>query len=139
MMVDSNHPEIPKVRQSFIVFAVILITGSQADTFAQQPGPPATSPYQQRLSPYLDLLRADNSVLSPYHSFVRPRQQFNQRLRWQASRIGQLEQNAARLQSSRQAFSSRMPTGRGGRFQSYLHFYPTSTPNTNNQSQIPRR
>ncbi len=112
------------MRSPMMLAAAIFCASSLSGALAQQPGPPS-SPYQQRLSPYLDLLRADNSVLHPYHSFVLPRRDFQQRLRLQAAQIGQLQQTTSRLQSqSPSSIAPRMQTGRGGRFQSYLHFYP---------------
>ena len=130
---SSISPRNTQVRYLGIIIAVVWLACTQVDARAQQPGPPAASPYQQRLSPYLDLLRADNSALSPYHSFLQPRREFNRRLRWQSNRIGQLEQNAMGFRSvPRSSLSSRMPTGRGGRFHTYLHFYPT-------QNQSPTR
>lgn len=83
------------------------------------------SPYQQRLSPYLDLMRDDRSVLPPYHSFVRPRQEFRQRLNRQAAQIGRLGQAIGRPTSASTYSSSvRIPTGRGGTFYNYLHYFP---------------
>ncbi len=85
-------------------------------------GQPA--PYQQRLSPYLDLLRTDNSVLGPYHSFVRPRQQLQQRINAQGAQMGRLQQTLQRSSSMTTSQPSRLQTGRGGTFNDHLHYYP---------------
>lgn len=109
---------------SLSITIALLWVGGVATASGQQPDRSLDSPYSQRLSPYLDLLRNDNSILHPYHSFVQPRRQVQQRLRQQSSRIGQLEQDSARMQSASSRISgSRMQTGRGGRFQTYLHYY----------------
>lgn len=85
-------------------------------------GGPSSVPYQQRLSPYLDLLRADNSVLSPYHSFVQPRQQLRQNQNTQAARILTLERSF-RQSPGASTQTERLQTGRGGMFNNYLHYY----------------
>ncbi|QDV40956.1 hypothetical protein Enr13x_07940 [Stieleria neptunia] len=82
----------------------------------------STAPYQQRLSPYLDLLRSDNSVLSPYHSFVQPRQQMRQSQNRQAEQLRRLERTIQRS-AAPTAQSERMQTGRGGTFNNFLHYY----------------
>ncbi|TWT82768.1 hypothetical protein CA13_42310 [Planctomycetes bacterium CA13] len=89
---------------------------------ATYPSPQASSPYQQRLSPYLDLLRTDNSLLGPYHSFVRPRQQIRQNVSTQAIQLQRIERTIERPTSTTTS-SGRLPTGRGGTFNNYLHFY----------------
>ena len=86
------------------------------------PSGASTSPYQQTLSPYLDLLRSDASTLSPYHSFVRPRQQVRQQLQHQSSQIQRVQRETQFPQS--QSSPSRLQTGRGGSFNKFLHFYP---------------
>lgn len=83
------------------------------------------APIQPKLSPYLDLLRNDNSLLSPYHSFVLPRRELQRQQAHQAAEINRLEQATLRRDAhfTGPGNSSRLPTGGGGRFQTYLHFY----------------
>jgi hypothetical protein len=81
------------------------------------------SPYQQQLSPYLDLLRNDNSVLSPYHSFVRPRQQMQQAINQQSAELRQLRQ-LSQPGHPTGVSATRLQTGRGGSFNNFMHFYP---------------
>ena len=82
------------------------------------------APYRPKLSPYLDLLRNDNSILNPYHSFVLPRRELHQQQARQAGEISRLEQATfGRFAPNAPSQTSRLPTGRGGRFQTYLHFY----------------
>ncbi|WP_182864769.1 hypothetical protein [Stieleria mannarensis] len=81
------------------------------------------SPYQQRLSPYLDLLRSDNSILSPYHSFVQPRQQLRQNQTRQFQQLQKLQRAFDRSATGTSASSERTQTGRGGTFNNYLHYY----------------
>lgn len=87
-----------------------------------------SSPYQQRISPYLDLLRADDSALSPYHSFVQPRQQMRQSLLFQAAQIHRLGQ-AAPTGWSNPSGQGRLPTGHGATFNNHMHYYrfPTNS------------
>ncbi len=70
-----------------------------------------TAPIQPRLSPYLDLLRNDNSVLSPYHSFVLPRREVQRQQARQAAEINRLEQATFRRDAhlTGPANSSRLP------------------------------
>ncbi len=83
--------------------------------------------YTPKLSPYLDLMRADNSVLPPYYSFVVPRRELHQQQLRQAVEINRLQQATSQnVQPNASGDSSRLPTGRGGRFQTYLHFYGRS-------------
>ncbi|KAA1261023.1 hypothetical protein LF1_35660 [Rubripirellula obstinata] len=76
----------------------------------------------QRLSPYLDLLRSDNSVLGPYHSFVLPRQQIQQSIRRQASEIRNLRRTVSESPHATPSHG-RTQTGRGGSFNNHLHYY----------------
>tara|TARA_R110002049_G_scaffold4601_4_gene31927 strand:+ start:176625 stop:177050 length:426 start_codon:yes stop_codon:yes gene_type:complete len=76
------------------------------------------------LSPYLNLLRNDDSVLSPYHSFVVPRRQQQQARQAQNDQIRSLQR---RLNHTGQIpGGDRTPTGRGGYFQTYMHYFPQS-------------
>jgi hypothetical protein len=118
-------------RASVVVCAVLALqTTSQAQVNQYGAAPQhSSSPYQNRLSPYLNLLRTDNSVLTPYHSFVQPRIQFQQNLNRQAHQIGQLQQAARGPGShSRPESTVRRQTGRGGSFNNYLHFYRFNPP-----------
>jgi hypothetical protein len=118
-------------RASVVVFAVLALqTTSQAQVNRYGATPQhSASPYQSRLSPYLNLLRTDNSVLTPYHSFVQPRIQFQRNLNRQAHQIGQLERASVGSGSSSQTESTtRRQTGRGGSFNNYLHFYRFNSP-----------
>ncbi|TWU60730.1 hypothetical protein Poly51_10110 [Rubripirellula tenax] len=83
---------------------------------------PFQSPYSNTLSPYLDLLRNDNSALSPYHSFVRPRQRLQQTLGQQAASLRQLQRSVGQPGIAAPV-QQRLPTGRGGSFNNHLHFY----------------
>ncbi len=118
-------------RAAAVVFVVLALqTTSQAQVSKYGPAPQySASPYQNRLSPYLNLLQAQTGVLTPYHTFVQPRIQFQQNLNRQASQIGQLER-AERGQgsNSRNGSTARQQTGRGGSFNNYLHFYRFNPP-----------
>jgi hypothetical protein len=88
----------------------------------------SNSPYQQRLSPYLDLLRTDNSLLSPYHTFVQPQQQLQQRLQQQSLHIGHLEKSVIGSSPRLRAGNNRHSTGGGGHFFNFSHFYRSQVP-----------
>ncbi|WP_442511960.1 hypothetical protein SH528x_003714 [Novipirellula sp. SH528] len=99
------------------VFAQTSVQGSQSRRNGS-----GETPYQQRLSPYLDLLRNDNSALSPYHSFVQPRRQVQQNQNFQASQIQRIQRTIERP-VTRSPQIERTQTGRGGTFNNYLHYY----------------
>ena len=82
---------------------------------------------QPRLSPYLNLLREDNSTLSPYHSFVRPQRLLQQQQALQASEIARLEHTSSITRRAPDA-SERLPTGNAAQFQAYSHFYQFHQP-----------
>lgn len=118
-----------KLRTTAAVVALIAC-GVAVPAVAQAPGrASAGGPWHQHgarpaptLSPYLDLLRRDSGVLPPYHAFVRPRKRIaaQQQQQWQA--IGKLKHDVRR--ASTRPDSAPLPTGRGGHFQTYLHYYP---------------
>lgn len=111
----------------FIAGLVSLLISPAAMAQTIQPmGPTDQRAFNQpRLSPYLNLLREDNSTLSPYHSFVRPQRESFQRQSRQSSELQRLE---SRVYSQQRAGAAgalvpRLPTGNGARFLSYSHFY----------------
>lgn len=126
-----NHLRTAIIQASLVVMAGLWMASTPSAVHAQAPGRgvrggqskrAAAAPYQQRLSPYLDLLRADNSALSPYHSFVQPRQQFRQSQNRQAAEIRRLDRMIPRPGSTATR-PERIQTGRGGTFNNYLHYY----------------
>jgi len=109
----------------FLLVAINLQTTSHAQVPTQRSTFKTSAPYQQRLSPYLNLLRSDNSLLGPYFSFVRPRQEIHRSLNRHTSQIGELERSIDTFRPAEESTSgSRLPTGRGGTFNTYLHYYP---------------
>ncbi|QEG02203.1 hypothetical protein Mal15_62880 [Stieleria maiorica] len=118
-------------RSIALVCVGLTVLSSASESHAQAPGGrlgggsagATNSPYQQRLSPYLDLLRSDNSILSPYHSFVQPRQQFRQNQTRQFQQLQKLQRAFERSATGASAPSERTQTGRGGTFNNYLHYY----------------
>ena len=127
-----THIRTAIIRVSIILLAGLCMNATPSTAQAQRAvqgyggrGPQRATavPYQQRLSPYLDLLRSDNSVLSPYHSFVQPRQQSRQNQNRQAAELRRLERTIGRPGTTASQ-PERMQTGRGGTFNNYLHFYP---------------
>lgn len=94
------------------------------------------TPVSPTLSPYLDLLRNDNSQLSPYHSFVLPRRQIVQQQLQTTGEVQRLQREfGLSSRPSQPTYQSRRPTGNAASFQSYLHFYNFGSPNfrTNNR------
>lgn len=103
---------------------VALLLGSAARLTAQVNYPQALqrqgTPSHPTLSPYLNLLRDDSSLNSPYHTYVLPRREVAQQQLNQAAHIRSLERSLDRVEPQR---VSRVHTGTGGYFQKYLHFY----------------
>ena len=111
-----------------VIAGLVSLSGSSVATAqAIQPMRPTDQRTlnQPRLSPYLNLLREDNSTLSPYHSFVRPQRENYQRQSRQSSELQQIETRVFPRQHTTIAGSSspRLPTGNGAKFQAYSHFY----------------
>lgn len=130
--VMKNRPRTATRLANLAVVAGLWVGSTLSDAHAQIPRQgigggrsksAATAPYQQRLSPYLDLLRADNSALSPYHSFVQPRQQMRLNQNRQAAQIQSLGRMIPSSGIS-SGTSDRIQTGRGGTFNNFLHYYP---------------
>ena len=115
-----------------VTAALLMVVAQGSPTSAQSPfgktSGQSSSPYQQRLSPYLNLLRNDNSTLNPYHAFVQPRQQIQQnivRQGIQLQRLNQAYQSSSLGASLTTPSQNRRPTGNSGSFNNYSHFYPT--------------
>ena len=110
-----------------LTFIGCIALPSSAEAQVVYPGMPQTqragAPTQPKLSPYLNLLRTENSLLPNYHTFVLPQREIYQQQARQGAEIMRLEQATLSHSSSSQSGSSRLPTGNGGHFQTYLHFY----------------
>lgn len=112
-----------------LVFLVVLCSfgvakSSQAQLMYPIEQPRKMTPASPTLSPYLDLLRNDNSQLSPYHSFVLPRRQIIQQQLQTSGEVQRLQGEFSRSsRPSQPTYQSRRPTGNAASFQSYLHFY----------------
>ncbi len=116
-----------RIRQKLPQLAFLLVVLGAQPLAAQvsYPGVPTRSnPYQPRLSPYLNLLRNDNSLLTPYHSFLQPRREFQQQQLQLYTEVTGIAQSRHIQNPGISAGHTRLPTGNGGQFQSYLHFYP---------------
>lgn len=112
-----------------VALSVALSVEASAQFGNTQPPPFLGATNKPKLSPYLDLLRNDDSALSPYHSFVLPRREIAQRQAMQAIELRRLDYEATRRSPSKTATTPRFTTGRGGTFQSTLHFFPATTNN----------
>ena len=114
---------LPKLIIICLAGGIVLGQAERVAAQAAYPNLPraAGRPSQPILSPYLQLLREDTSVTSPYHAFVLPQREMAQQQLWQAAEIQSLDRQvrAQAIQNNR----ARMPTGGGGYFQQYLHFY----------------
>lgn len=114
------------MRRSVLVWAVLmgvtLLLSRPA--LAQAPGGGYTKPI---FSPYLDLFRTDPGPLPNYYQFVRPKQQLlktlqnqNTQLERQRASLGALRQQVSTMERQSEA----RPTGIGGGFMNYSHYYP---------------
>jgi hypothetical protein len=81
------------------------------------------------ISPWLDLFRRNEGVLDNYNQFVRPQQQLRRAMAQQQNEITSQRLRQRRIQSEIGALQrdgrGHMPTGVGGTFQNYLHYYPS--------------
>ncbi len=117
-----------KAKQRKLLFGglALLVVLAYADSSAAQvihPNLPQNrvQPIQPKLSPYLNLLREDTSVNSPYHTFVLPRREVAQEQLRQAAEISSIQRLVPERATA--ASRSRVRTGTGGHFNTYLHFY----------------
>ncbi len=111
----------------FIVLGTLAAAGLVRTAAAQAPPPSHYSPPNGRptVSPYLNLFRGNSGPVPNYQTLVRPQLnqlETNRMLRLDVERnaghIQQVEQNVATLRDPKIA-----PTGAGGSFYSYSHFY----------------
>lgn len=113
-----------RIPRQMAAAAIAITTIVAADAaFGQNPRLKYPVPERGTLSPYLDLLRVDAGVLPPYHTFVQPRRVVQHQLSQQRQAISLLQTEVARAPHSSSGPFSDRPTGVGGRFQSYLHYY----------------
>ena len=111
-----------------VILAVLFSLGFAQRSQAQlmypiEPQKPL-APASPTLSPYLNLLRNDNSQLSPYHTFVLPQRQIIQQQLQTTGDVSRLQREVSRSSRlSQPGYPSRRPTGNAASFQSYLHFY----------------
>jgi hypothetical protein len=83
-------------------------------------------PPRPAISPWFDLGRLDPGPLGPYHSYIRPKQELYRNLQQQGAALQQ--QHAAlssmgKTISNWQRVGSVRPTGTGGVFMNYSHYY----------------
>jgi hypothetical protein len=108
------------VRSAIAVGVVLLATG-----LALAQGPARYEPARPTVSPYLNLFRRDLGRVPNYYTLVRPQlqqQAINERT--QAT----LQRQRTQLQGVRQQLlnverSTMRPTGSGGGFMNYSHYY----------------
>lgn len=108
---------------AFMMVFVVLASVRSADAQRFSSRSSFTRP---TLSPWLNLYRRDSGPLDNYHTFVRPEQRLRRTLEQQ--RAGIQRQNAAIHSLGRQVSrlerpSGVRPTGTGGTFMNYLHYY----------------
>jgi hypothetical protein len=114
---------------SLMIGVVIAFWGTQVTAQRQ---PRSYTPSQPTVSPYLNLLRRDTGPVTNYYTLVRPQQQ-QQAINRQQQANNQQQQSF--LQTQQQGLrtvqqgllqirqSQASPTGRGGGFMNYSHFY----------------
>lgn len=96
--------------------------------------PPAPAPREYTkppaFSPWLNMNRADPGPLGPYLSYVRPEQRLRRAMvdQQQALRRTQAQMNVlSRRQTAIETRGSATPTGVGGTYMNYSHFFPSAT------------
>jgi hypothetical protein len=110
---------------TLVAFATCLLIAGPASAQQSRRSYSPYRPSTPTVSPYLDLFRRNTSDLPNYHTFVRPKLQTRAALQRQTGQIGALNQQFGGL---RQQFSSlentqASPTGIGGGFMNFSHFY----------------
>jgi hypothetical protein len=103
-----------------ILSSLMICSLSSAQLNYQKPRAAMAQP-QPILSPYLNLLRVDNSTLSPFHTFVLPQRQQSQLQLMQSTQLSSLQRRVN--DQTGEGTRSRLRTGGGGHFQTYLHYY----------------
>ena len=114
------HRRLP-LRGAVTWMLLAFVVGGVAH--GQSPRMKYAAPQRPTLSPYLDLLRGDSGVLPPYHAFVQPRRAVQHQLSQQRQAIPGLQTELSRAPAFSSGSFSDRPTGVGGRFQTYLHYY----------------
>jgi hypothetical protein len=99
-----------------------MTADSQAQSM-QRPRSSRVSDYRPTFSPYLDLLRTDGGVLPNYFQFVRPQQRIVSDLQRQDRALRRNEQAIRSVERRVNAADTR-PTGVGGGYFNFSHFYP---------------
>ena len=122
---------MPRIVLSLVIVATcLLICGLQAAS-AQQPRRSYTPyrPSTPTISPYLDLFRRNTGDLPNYHTFVRPKLQTRAAFQQQAGQFRSLQRQLGGLQRQFSSLENPhvSPTGIGGGFMNFSHFYSTPT------------
>lgn len=103
---------------------LVLILAASSSAFAQFPR--YTPPGGPTMPRALDYFRRDVGVLDPYNTFIAPGRQMESNFRElqarEAYNTRQLQQEITQLRRSTAA-----PTGTGGTFMNYSHYYPNRT------------
>jgi len=117
----------PRRLSVLFLFAVAMSAARSAEAQQRWPYQPA----RPTISPYMNLYRADPGPIDNYNMYVRPQRELQNTLsRQQAT----LRRQDAGLRSLRQEVSlfglrrSVRPTGIGGAFMNYSHYYPMLDP-----------
>ena len=118
---------------SLVVVPLVVATGllicGPPSASAQQPRRSYATyrPSRPTVSPYLDLFRQRTGELDNYHTFVRPKLRTQAALRRQSAQFGSLQRQFGGLQSQFSSLQNTQvaPTGIGGGFMNFSHFYST--------------
>jgi len=103
--------------------AICCVQASPADAQVSRYSSAVNNLSRPALSPYLDYFRNDTGALPNYHQFVRPKNRLRADL-LQSNRSITGLQGAVRRNAQRIEAGTVRPTGRGGSYMNFLHFYP---------------
>lgn len=111
-----------------LIVAAVLVSVSASDAFAQGP-PRYYSPSGPTLPSQLNYFRRDVGLLDQFNTFVQPRQQLDSQLHLlaaqQAADFRNTQRQLEQIKEIRP--SDAAPTGIGGTYMNYLHYYRLPT------------
>jgi hypothetical protein len=121
---------MPKNRSSIPCAGVLAVAGallaweaSGQHANAQAPYRRYTSPSGPTITPYLEYFRTDTGAVGdPYNAFIAPHRQLNSRLS-ELSQRQQADFDSNQQQISQLRRSVAAPTGIGGTFMNFSHYY----------------
>ncbi|MBN2580000.1 MAG: hypothetical protein JXB10_13510 [Pirellulales bacterium] len=105
-----------------VTLAAVCLVVSLRPVSAQIYAPSGPQALPPTFSPWLNLFQRNTGPLDNYHTWVQPEMRLRQTLQYQARNIQSLQQYVSQPQT--RTDGKLAPTGVGGGFMSYSHYYP---------------